>query len=156
MPPTRSAWAFLILGVGVVALVFLPASTAGCLGPLGVTAIECAGRTGIMPTLAAGAPVFAASVLLAAVVGLRGSLPTTGRAIAAIAIGAIVTTAAYLMLRPTSWSGATSTGEVITLALPLDQLAVATTAMLGAAAGLVAAWVTHRGASVGRGRPKAA
>jgi len=40
MTPTRSAWAFLILAVGIAALIFLPTSVAGCLGPLGVTGIE--------------------------------------------------------------------------------------------------------------------
>jgi hypothetical protein len=156
MTPRRSAWAFLILGLGVVALVLLPASVAGCLGPLGVTGIECARNTGIMPTVAIGTPVFAACVLLAGVVGLRGSVPVTGRAIAAIAIGAVITTAAYALLRPPTWSGPTSTGEVITLALPLDLAAVATAGFLGAAAGLVAAWLSRRSAGVRRSRTKTA
>lgn len=142
--PSRSAWAFLILAVGLVAVVFLPATYAACLGPLGVTGVQCAAATKTFPSIGFGIPVLAASVLLAAVVGIRELLIPLASRIAALAIGAALASGAYLGLRPTSWTDAISTGEVITVALPLDVGALATAAVLGGSMGLIVAWLIGR------------
>jgi len=144
MVPSRTAWAFLTLAVGLVAVVFIGTPTAGCLGPLGVTPIQCSKATGILPTVGLGLPVLAGAVLVAALVGVPGLLTPLRQRFIAAAIGAAVATAAYLALRPTTWTGPTSTGELISLALPPDVGAVATATMLGGAAGLVGAWLAAR------------
>lgn len=141
--PGRAAWALLILAVGVVAAVFLPAPIAGCLGPLGVTAIQCAQATGILPSVGMGLPVLGGSALLAAVVGLPGAWSSWPRVTVWVGAGALLAAAAYLLLRPTTWSGPTSTGEIITLALPLDIGALAVAALLGATSGLALARATR-------------
>jgi hypothetical protein len=150
--PGRAAWAFLILAVGVVAAVFLPSQVAGCLGPLGVTAIQCASATGILPSVGPGLPALGASVLLAALVGFPGSPIAWPRRLLFAGAGAAFATAAYLLLRPTTWTGAISTGEVITLALPVDFGALAVAGLIGSSGGVVLAWATRqRGSRVPAG-----
>jgi len=141
--PGRLTWAFLILAVGIVAAIFLPAPIVGCLGPLGVTAIQCAQTTGILPRIGPGLVVLGTSALLAAVIGIPDAPAAWPRRVLSAGAGAAIAAAVYLVLRPTSWSDATSTGEVITLELPLDLSALVVACLLGATAGIVLARLAH-------------
>ena len=146
--PGRAAWALLILVLGLVAAVFLPSPVAACLGPLGVTAIQCASATGILPSVGPGPPVLGASLLLAAIVGMPRSPTQWASRLLFGGVGAALAIAAYVMLRPTTWSGPTSTGAVITLSLPLDLGALAVAGLLGATVGLVAGGAARSGGPV--------
>jgi hypothetical protein len=120
---------------GLVAAVTLGGSVARCLGPLGVTGIQCAQASGWYPSVGAGLPALVACLGIAALVAapeLRRPAPLAG-----LLLGGVAASAVYLGLRPTTWTDATSTGQVITLPLPLDLTALAYVGLLGALGGLV-------------------
>jgi len=136
----------LVAGVvlaGLVAAVVLGGSVARCLGPLGVTGIQCAQASGWYPSVGAGLPAFVACLGIAALVAapeLRRPL-----ALAGLVVGGLAASVAYLALRPTVWTGPTSTGQVISLELPLDVTALTFVGLLGALGGLaLAGAVRHR------------
>jgi hypothetical protein len=104
------AFALLLL-LAALAAVFSGGQVAMCLGPLGVTVVECWAATGVPPRLAA----------------------------AVAAAAALVAGATCLALRPATMSGPTSTGKVISINLPLEPALLATAAVAGAAAALAAA-----------------
>jgi hypothetical protein len=134
------AGAFLLLALG--AALMLGPSIGQCLGPLGVTGIQCARATGAFPSVGAGLPTFVACIAIAVLVGY----PSLRRwpTVIGMGIGFVAAAAAYLVVRPTTWTGPTSTGEVITLALPLDVTALALAALLGGLAGMAVGWIATR------------
>ena len=75
----------------------------------------------------------------------------TAWAFLTLAVSLLAVPFTCLALRATPWTGPTSTGEVISLALPLDAAAVATATILGSAGGLVGAWLAGCFASRVRG-----
>jgi hypothetical protein len=135
-----AAAALVVVGAGAVVLLGPPISQ--CLGPLGVTAIQCARATGWYPSVGLGLPIFVACIVLAGLV----ANPALRRqaAFAGLGLGAVAASAIYLAIRPTIWTGPTSTGEVISLSLPLDGTALAYVALLGAVAGLAIGWFAMR------------
>jgi hypothetical protein len=124
--------------VGLLAVVFLGTQVGSCLGPLGVTAIQCARASGIYPTVGLGLPVMALAIGAATGLAWPGVLRPIDRTAAAIVIGVFLGVVAYLALRPRTRTAAISTGEVITLELPLDVPAVVAAAVAG---GLAAALI---------------
>ena len=121
----------------VVGLFLWGGKVGRCLGPLGVTAIECARATGIYPSVGIGGQIVAATVLIAALLVMPGILRPPGPPILGGVAGGIAAVAVYLAVRPTTWTDAISTGEIITVTLPLDGDALVTAAVLGVTAGLV-------------------
>jgi hypothetical protein len=113
--------------VGLAALLFVGPDLAGCLGPLGVTEVQCAAARmaadpgwSPSPIGPAGAPLTAiAGVLL--VLGVTPSAASR-RAVVAIlasaALGAATGAVGYEAFRPREMNGLTSSGQFITLALP--------------------------------------
>ncbi len=140
----------MILAMGLLAAVFLPSPVGGCLGPIGVTGIQCAKATGIYPSVGPGMPILGASLLFAAVVGIPES-PIGWRRLLVAGAGAGIGIAVYIWLRPTTWSGPTSTGEVITVALPFDLSALVVAGLVGASAALVLDWAWRRVRPASRG-----
>jgi hypothetical protein len=85
-----------------------------------------------------------AAVIAGSIVAVPAFLERWREAFAAAVLGALASAVLYVALRPTSWSGPTSTGEVITLDLPIDPTALLTASLGGAAAGLVVLWAALR------------
>ncbi len=117
---------------GLVALVFAPGQVGMCLGPLGVTQVQCARATGYVPGIGPGLPILAAVATLTLLV--VAPPPRIGLAFGAAALlGAAAGTAAYAALRPRTMDGPTSSGEWISIPRPFDPAACATAAILVAA-----------------------
>jgi hypothetical protein len=135
----------MLVAAGAVAYLFLGPTMAMCLGPLGVTAVQCAKATGIVPTAGAGLPVLTAAV--AGAVLLVGG-PPAGRRRASFAgaiAGGLIAGGAYVVLRPRTMEGLTSYGTWISIERPLDLAALAAAVILGALVlGLAAGWVGRR------------
>lgn len=129
----------LLMFAGVVALAFVVAifvvggQVGSCLGPLGVTEVQCIRATGITPTVGIALPIILALVALAALALFP--VPRSKSLWAAIGgiAGAIVAAIGYLAFHPTSITGPTSTGEVITVQLPIDGPALVGAVVAGAA-----------------------
>ena len=134
--------AIVILLTGTGAFIFAGGKVAGCLGPLGVTPIQCAKVTGIIPTIGLGLPVLAATAALAVLI-LVPTPPGRRResALAAL-LGAGVAALAVVMSWERTWTGVDSAGRTISIDRPVDLAVVATAAVLAAtAAGLASAFV---------------
>jgi hypothetical protein len=67
-PVVRLLVAGALLLLGLTAVLFLTGERGACLGPIGVTEVECAATTGIVTTLGFGVPAFFASVFAAVLV----------------------------------------------------------------------------------------
>jgi len=152
--PGRRAWAFLILVMGAIAYVSLGGSPVGrCLGPLGVTGVECAAAGGYAPTVGSGFAMLAATVTGATLILLVRGV----RALALTFVfglgGAVAAALAYLALRPQTWTGATSTGAVITIPMPFDGWALTAAAILGVAGGAVVGVLIPRSGAGDRSGP---
>ncbi len=125
-----------LLGALVIVLLF-GGSAAGCLGPLGVTTVECIRNSGIAPNVGLGLPIGTGAIVAAALLVLP--IARNGRRGALIggAVGAVVGTFAYLAFRATTMTGPTSTGEAITVELPIDVYAAVAAALAGGGLGAV-------------------
>ena len=143
-PPPRITAALGLLLVGALALILFGTQVGSCLGPLGVTGIQCAQASGIFPTVGLGLPLFALGVAAAVVLVVPAVLEKAEHASAGALVGSLAGIFVYLVARPLTWTGPTSTGEVITVGLPVDTPAAATAAILGGLAGMIvmrfAAW----------------
>jgi hypothetical protein len=130
-----------LLVLGASALPFLGTQVTRCLGPLGRTLADSIRDGCIEPSVGPGMPLFAVALVAASLLLVQGRPAMTRPAIGWAAIGAMVGVIVYLLVRPTSVTGPTSTGEVITVALPFDRWALLTTAIVGAGLGwLVSRW----------------
>jgi hypothetical protein len=120
-----------------LAVLFLGGGVGRCLGPLGVTEVQCISVGGYTPTVGLGMPVGAGAVVLALL--LLFPVPVTRLAPASIAaiVGAAALALAYVLFRTTEMTGATSTGEVITVALPLDGFAMLAAGIAGGGLGFI-------------------
>ncbi len=135
----RNVAALGLVALGGLALVFLGQSVTRCLGPLGRTLVDSIRDGCVDPTAGAGAPVgvllFLSAILVAFPVRRSGLLAGL---IGAVLGGAAATTT-YLLARQTSVTGATMTGEVITIPLPIDWAMVLTAVIGGAGIGFLVA-----------------
>jgi|GEM_PF-4647470 hypothetical protein len=104
----------------LVAIFFVGIPMGSCLGPLGVTQVECIRATGAAPTFGPALPIIVGLVALAALVLFPVPRQQVSRAAIGGVAGAIVGTIGYLALHPTTMTGPTSTGEIITVQLPID------------------------------------
>lgn len=148
----------------VIGVIFVGGSVLACLGPLGVTHVQCIAAFNAVndpdyaPGPASGAwiPVACAALLMAIAIA-PWRRPST-RAIIALAAaslaGAFVGSVAYDLTRETSLTGPTSSGEIITVAFgPSTEarlMAGAIGAGIAACTGALASAVTARRRNPGR------
>ena len=123
--------------VGLVVAVFGGTEVGGCLGPLGVTEIECMRASGRRPTTGLGALVLAIAACAAALIALPIGRAHRHGAIVAAAGAAAVAAIGYHLFRPISMTGPTSTGEVITVDVPIDLRALLAVVVIGGTAAAV-------------------
>jgi len=124
--------AIVIVLAGAGELVFAGGQVAMCLGPLGVTPIQCAKVTGIVPTTTIAAPLFALAVAFGAL--LLAPVPS-GRRVQAMTAGAVAAAAAAIavaILAPRIWTGVDSAGVAVSIDLPFDGAALLTVVIAAA------------------------
>jgi hypothetical protein len=134
----RALAAILIFIAAVGELIFAGGQVAMCLGPLGVTPIQCAKATGIVPITPIAVPLFA--LALASGVLLLAPIPA-GRRRTAVVAGAIAAGAAgiaFVVLSPRTWTGVDSAGAPVSIDLPFDIGALATVVVIAATVGALA------------------
>lgn len=123
--------------LGAAAALFFAGQVGECLGPLGVTAVQCAQATGVVPDVGIGLPVLALTIAVAtfavAPVPVGRRLPVLAGGILGGAIGG----AAFLVLRPLTMEGLDSSGTWISIPRPLDTYALATAVVFGALLGMI-------------------
>jgi hypothetical protein len=134
----------ILLAGGAIASMFGGGGVGTCLGPLGVTEVQCAQKTGMVPNVGLGMPGLAASVTLALIVLVPVRRGDRAQAVVASAAGAMAAGLLYLALTPRTLEGFDSRGQWLTVGRPLDAWAVATAFMVGAATGYVAAAMLAR------------
>jgi hypothetical protein len=130
--------------VGVAAALYFGGQVGMCLGPLGVTAVQCARATGVVPVMGLGVPIFAVTVAAATLI--LAPIRTGRRAPARLGgiLGGALGGAAFLALRPLTMEGFDSTGAWISIVRPLDPNAMTTVVVLGALLGAVVAELISR------------
>jgi hypothetical protein len=106
-----------------------------CLGPLGVTAVQCAQATGVVPDVGMGLPVLALTIAIATFV--VAPVPVSGRGPVLVGgvLGGAIGGAAFLVLRPLTMEGFDASGTWISIPRPLDTYALATAVVFGALLG---------------------
>jgi len=149
VPVVRVLVAAALVLIGMTATIFLGGERGACLGPLGVTEVECAQTTGIVPSFGIGLPILAValagSVFVLAPVSADARVPVIAAGIVGGAIGGL----AFLALRPQTMDGLTSSDSWISIARPLDENALATAIVVGAFAGSYL-WRLRRSSAVGQ------
>jgi hypothetical protein len=132
--------AIVIVIAGVGELIFAGGQVAMCLGPLGVTPIQCARATGIVPTTPIAVPLFA----LALAIGAMLVAPAlSGRRVQALLAGAVAAASgaiAYIVSAPRIWTGVDSAGASVSIDLPFDTPALLTVVVATATIGALG-WV---------------
>ena len=134
----RLVGALVVVLGGLVAPLFAGGRVAGCLGPLGVTEIQCAKALGFVPTVGPWLPL----CLLAIAFGLALLFPVPAgqRREAGVAAGlaAGIVAAAFAMTWERTWTGIDSAGRMLSIDRPLDLGAMAAAAILPGVAGALA------------------
>lgn len=147
--PRRILVAIALVLVGLSAALLLGGQAGMCLGPLGVTPVQCARVTGVVPSAGTGLPILALMIAIAAFV-VAPPRPERGRSVLAGAlVGGAIGAVAFLLFRPTTMEGLDSTGTWISIARPLDPSLLATAVVLG---GLIGASAMRRGQGGPAGR----
>lgn len=137
------AIAILVLGVGA-ALLGGGGPAPRCLGPIGVTVVQCAWATGVLPGVSVGIPIFVVAVAIAALVLWPPSRSRLAIPLIAGIIGAALGSLVYVALWPTTLEGYTSAGQYISIARPPDLNAFVATASAGALFGYLIAFVRKK------------
>lgn len=149
----RFAGLAVLLAAGAFALLFGGGEIVACIGPIGVTPVECAANTGRLPHGTLAQPLCALALVAAGalIVGLRRSeiLP----AAIGLVVGLPVGLAVYLVARPDVLSGYTSRGEFLTIPLPPDPNVAAMSALLAGGSLALAAVLFDRALSRMRRQP---
>jgi hypothetical protein len=136
------AFALALAGAFLAAIVLGP-QVPMCLGPIGVTAIQCDAALGRTPTAGPALPVIV-SIFGAAALLVVGPFRDRRAAAVGAALGAMIGGGGYLRLRPTEMHGPISNGAVISIALPVDPPALVAAVLAGAVGGIVVAVVLAR------------
>jgi hypothetical protein len=123
--------------LGAIAALFFGGRIGGCLGPLGVTAVQCALASGITPDVGLGLPFLALMISLATFVIAPVPAGRRLRVLVAGILGGAIGVAAFLALRPLTMEGFDSGGTWISISRPLDPYAVATAIILAALLGTI-------------------
>jgi hypothetical protein len=151
---TRVRVAWTILAFGVAAWLFLGGGQIGaCLGPLGVTMVQCAKATGVVPGVGVGLPVVVLTSTIAA--SLVVPIPSAIRLPVLLGwiLGGAAAGAAFLVLRQRTMEGYDSSGTWISIGRPLDGDALATAMLLGGLLGALAIRVALGARRARPGRP---
>jgi hypothetical protein len=127
--------AIVIVLAGVGELVFAGGQVHMCLGPLGVTPIQCAKVTGIVPTTPIAVPLFALALAFAAVLLAPVRSGRRVQALIAGAAAAGVAAFAFAVLSPRIWTGVDSAGASVSIDLPFDGAALVTVLIAAATVG---------------------
>ena len=133
-----AAIAIVVAGIGE--LIFGGGQVAMCLGPLGVTPIQCAKATGIVPTTPMAVPLFALAIAISAV--LVAPVPS-GRRVQALRAGAIAAASgaiAFIVAAPRIWTGVDSAGAPVSIDLPFDTPALLSVVVAAATIGALG-WI---------------
>ena len=155
-PPSRRAIAlFIAAAVVLISLLLLPSGpVVGCLGPLGVTQVECTlgyniahdpdwspdpGLGGVLATAVVG-------LVLAGVALTRQGLsrPTAGLLALVAAAGAVAGALVYEATRLRVLSGSTSSGRFLSIEVPSNPDSLMVGAIAGAALAVSAAGIANR------------
>jgi hypothetical protein len=138
--PTRFLIAGLVLLFGGTLGVFFGGQVGMCLGPLNVTAVQCARATGVVPDVGLGRPILALTLAIATVI--IAPVPTGhGRsALLGGIVGGAAGAAVFLVLRPLTMEGFDSSSTWISIPRPLDVYALATAVIVGGLLG----WMVMR------------
>jgi hypothetical protein len=139
-PVVRLLVAGALLLLGLTAVLFLTGERGACLGPIGVTEVECAATTGIVTTLGFGVPAFFASVFAAVLVLSPMAAQAGLRVLPAAIFGGLTAGLAFVALRPVTMEGLTWSGSWASIPRPLDPGALATAMVLGAFVGALVWW----------------
>jgi len=91
--------------LGAMAVPFLGGQIQMCLGPLGVTEVQCARATGVVPDVGVGLPFLALMLSLASFVLAPVPAGWRLRVLVAGILGGAIGAAAYLALRPLTMEG---------------------------------------------------
>jgi cellobiose-specific phosphotransferase system component IIC len=131
----RDAMPLLVAGslvlLGIAAFALLAGERGTCLGPLGVTEVQCAQATRIVPRLGVGVPILVASLAASIFVLAPVSRDLRMRVAAAGILGGVIGGLVFLAFRPVTMDGWTSSGSWISITRPLDANALATAIVLG-------------------------
>lgn len=129
--------ACLLVLVGVTTALFFGGQVGMCLGPLGVTAVQCAQATGVVPDVGMGLPVLALTIAIATFVVAPVPVSRRGPVLVGGVLGGAIGGAAFLVLRPLTMEGVDASGTWISIPRPLDTYALATAVVLGALLGAI-------------------
>ena len=139
--------------LGAMAVPFLGSRIGGCLGPLGVTAVQCARSSGIVPDVGLGLPFLALMISLATFVVAPVPAGRRLRVLVAGVLGGAIGAAAFLALRPLTMEGFDSGGTWMSISRPLDPYALATAIILAALLGTIVMRLLPEGQRVRLARP---
>ena len=134
---TRVIVAINLVLLGAAAALFFGGRFGMCLGPLGVTEVQCARATGVVPDIGIGLPVLALTIAVATFV--VAPVPVGRRLPVLICgiLGGATGGAAFLVLRPRTMEGFDSGGTWISIPRPLDTGALAIAVVFGALLGTI-------------------
>jgi hypothetical protein len=127
--------AVLVVSAGLGAGLAAGGQVAGCLGPLGVTPIQCAKATGIVPTVGPALPLFTLAAALGTLILVP--VPADRRRGTTMAGGlcAVVAAMVFATAWESTWTGVDSAGTMLSIPRPLDLGALAAVAILAATVG---------------------
>jgi hypothetical protein len=134
---TRFLVACVLVLLGATVAVLTGGQVHICLGPLGVTAVQCAKSWGIVDGVGHGLPFLALTTAVATFVVAPVPVGRRPRVLLGAIVGGAIGTAAFLALRPLTMEGFTSYGTWISVPRPLDVAALATVALVGALLGSI-------------------
>jgi hypothetical protein len=138
MKPARVAAATFLIFIGVVGeLVFGGGHVGTCLGPIGITPIQCARVTRMVPATPIADPLFALAIAVGVL--MLAPVPAGRRASALLAgaIGACAGAIAFVALAPRTWTGLGPSGGLESIDLPFDVPALATVVVVVATIGIL-------------------
>jgi hypothetical protein len=139
----RLTLAVLLVASGLAAWVFLGGRVGSCLGPLGVTHVQCVKASGIYPTVGEGLPLLSLALLISANVLIPGLLRPLRLVGPVAAAGALLGALAYLGTRPLLLEGLDSRGVFLSVPVPIDPPAALAAAVFGATAAIVGLWLAR-------------
>lgn len=129
---TRPVTGIAVAFVGAMCALFLGGGTIpGCLGPLNVTAVQCAAHSGRLPTEGPLIGMIVAALALGLLVATWSGRPSRRDAYAGVA-GLALGAAAYLVRRPAALQGPDFDGSWLSLPLPLEPVTLLWWTLAGA------------------------
>jgi hypothetical protein len=133
----RALGAGLLVLVGATAAMYSLGTGWMCLGPLGVTAVQCAKATGVVLDVGIGLPVLALTTAVATFVVAPVTAGRRWPVLVGGSLGGAIGGAAFLVLRPLTMEGFDSSGTWISVPRPLDTYALVTAVVFGALLGAI-------------------